>query len=71
MTVRGGTPCSDDSKVHSHSPSNPDLYKEEMEYPAIREAVIAQEQVLLRVTGFHTDTDTDNIPHKLLLNMAR
>lgn len=48
--------------------SKPDLYREEMEYPVIREGVIELEQVLLRVTGFNTDID---IPHKYLLNMAR
>jgi hypothetical protein len=53
---------------NSNSSSQPDLYKEEMEYPAIREAVIAHEQVLLRVTGFDTRID---LPHKYLLNMAR
>ena len=45
-----------------------DLYEEEVQYPALREAVIAQEQALLRVSGFHTSMD---LPHKHLLNMAR
>ena len=61
--------CDDTLLSHSLVPPTPaDLYREELEYPAIREAVIAQEQVLLRVTGFLTDID---IPHKYLLNMAR
>lgn len=54
--------------VSSSNSSKPDLYREEMEYPAIREAVIAQEQVLLRATAFNTRAD---IPHKYLLNVAR
>ena len=45
-----------------------ELFKEEMEYPAIREVVVAEEQVLLRVTGFETKIE---IPHKYLLNMSR
>ena len=48
--------------------SAPDLYAEELAYPSLREAVIAQEQVLLRATGFDTRAD---MPHKHLLNMAR
>lgn len=48
--------------------SKSELYDEELAYPSIREAVIAQEQTLLRATGFDTHAV---IPHKYLLNMAR
>lgn len=48
--------------------SKPDMYDEEVQYPAIREAVISAEQVLLRATGFDTSVD---IAHKYLFNMAR